>query len=1488
MIRIAIVLAIATLLSAGFAAAQPVNLCPNPGAEEGQGDTPAGGWYVEAGQVTWAGDQVHSGTHSFKVVNTDPKQTVGWVSPMIPVPAGGGTLIFSFWARYENVSGENGAYATFYHTDEQGKRIGQSGGIGLGGNGPTPASMDWRQFTTVANLTPEVKGVRVNMRLYQSTGTAWFDDVVVFHYQQGPLEKPAAVRRGLRLKGPDALAIVSAEGADEQAKAIQQALATAGCTAPVIAPGQVDLKTDARDLIVLGNLKTSAAIAYLYCQSYTFEDLYYPGPGGYVLRPLVNPTGTGGNLLVVGASDGAGLKAATEALVPLIAKATEALDVPLTTKKGEGYKGTASFPYFTDGPRKELSLVAAYLKTGDMAAAQKYREMMLQEIKTPDEQLFATDNSLHLVYQTTTQAWDLMWADPVFSDEERLAIDNYLLKIMRSPQGYDFGGLSAGMFSRENHATRAGMGFYYGWRHFAKCYRPQLSFELNLWRAKLRDFWAACFAGFRPYEDSLSQHALGGSMDNTLSIALMEPEWAQEFVRSGRARLMGERAIAISNNLGQTVLLGDTGMGDYAASVFAKLAYMLNDGRYLYMIDKRGMMVSSTTDEPFRGFAVGIKPVPPEDHVGLAVISPDDLYFRSAISTRDDVDMAKAFDKLSMRSGFGVDDEYLMIDGVAGGSHSYDDANSLGEFSANGRRWLCEIDIFNGPTMSFHNAVTVAREGLGDPRVPQAAELVASEKGSGWAYTATRLPKYNNTAWTRHVLWQPGKYTCVFDEMTAEQPGDYSFVLGWRSLGKPTLQSGVFETAQDDVVRPTIFLDGGELASAVSASSGKFYYHLADYNAVLCRSEQPGDFLEVPLEVAKADAYKATVETLNYTGRGIMQVRLDGQPLGQPIDVYKDGSPQLVTTALGQLQLAAGRHLLRFEITGRNPASKGSFMAISGFGLQRVGEAPRQDLAENRFRLIFPSQVPATLDRDTEVLGKYLPPSNQHDAALNIVEQSMSAALQPGQSACFQNVLQARKGAAPEVQLRRLAGHCALIKRGDEIALVGMEAHGAGVQLGPLQASGQMYFVSSERLLLHEAQVSLNGKLLAADAKPPAELRQVLGQAWERAGKTTSTAAPPPWQKAPRLQPEWQAELPAKPLSVTSRATANGQLSAVGLADGQVRQFTAAGAPNGDFTTAGPVHALHAVDLDGDKSQELLVGSDDTFIYALDRKLQTLWKHEMPFRAEVNLWLWWTLDTAKVRRIASGDINGDSRPELLLGCGNMHLECLDSTGQELWHYRTDHGICTTITTADVFSDGHQRVVAGNGLTSDTGDCRVFDESGKLLQRYFNGSWCTALPAIAVGDLDGDGQQTIFCGNNRGDLRAYAPRSAYSEPLWIRNLTRPVRSLTILGAAGQGLVVVGSDSGYLCAFNQKGEKAWGLPVSSAVVQTELVHRGGEAVVAAACKDGKVFIVSPDGKLLGLFETVARTEDMGVADLNGDGRDELLLITSDPHRLWAVEP
>ncbi|MCD6359793.1 MAG: hypothetical protein J7M38_02945, partial [Armatimonadetes bacterium] len=245
--------AMSMLLVTAACAQHSDNLLLNPGAEEGDG-APSG-WTNEAGMGTWAEDEVHSGARSLKLHQDEPGGTRGWTSEMIPVPEPGRTqFMLAVWARLDQVSGRNGAFFGFYHTDENGRRIGQSGMYTIGGADGDVCTRDWREYVTLSNLTPEVKGVRVNVRLYGASGTVWFDDMRVEVFERGPITAPHPIRRGMRLDRAGACAIVSAEGAGEQARALQAALRKRGRELPVIPHDEVDLRTETRDLIILGDL----------------------------------------------------------------------------------------------------------------------------------------------------------------------------------------------------------------------------------------------------------------------------------------------------------------------------------------------------------------------------------------------------------------------------------------------------------------------------------------------------------------------------------------------------------------------------------------------------------------------------------------------------------------------------------------------------------------------------------------------------------------------------------------------------------------------------------------------------------------------------------------------------------------------------------------------------------------------------------------------------------------------------------------------------------------------------------------------------------------------------------------------------------------------------------------------------------------------------------------------------------------------------------
>ena len=962
--------------------AEPVpEFCPNPGAEELlSGGLPAH-WRPSSTASSLDAGEAHSGKHSLKVSSVAPGK-FAWTSDPIAVPAPDMQFALSCWAKLESVTGGNGAYVGLHHLGDNGERVGQSGGLSLGGVGDDVATTGWRQYVTTSELTPDVKAVRIDLRLYRAKGTVWFDDVSLNPFRRGEISAPRPLRRGLRLE-PDRLAVCSARGADDLAGHLQAALKAKGVDAPVLRHDQVTPASEKRDLIVLGNLATSEAVEWLYLRYYTYEDLYFPGTGGHVLRPLIDPLGTGVNIVVVGASDDKGLAAGVEELLRHIAAAENTLDLELTVKTGPNYRGLRTFPWPGPGPFREMEPSGAYLKSGDMAQARAYRDYLLDEWFThTDESLADRDNSLHLVYHSKTMSWDLTESCGVFSDDERLELTRQLLTIMRSNQAYGYKGLNSEMRSRGNHDVRNARSFYFGYRYFDKYYRDVLSAELGMWRQKLEGFWAVCFSSFRSNDDALASYAFGGSLNCILDVGLMEPAWSKDFFVNGLARMMGERSIAVCNNLGQMILLGDVGTSDYPSAEFAKLAYRLRDGRYRFMIDKRGA-TRTHSDEAMRGFNVGVQALIPEDHVGLKVIPADPLFFTTGLRNAGETPLENGFDKIAFRNGFDPADEYLLVEGVAGPGHSYDD---------------------------------------------------------------------------------------------------------------------------------------------------------------------------------------------------------------------------------------------------------------------------------------------------------------------------------------------------------------------------------------------------------------------------------------------------------------------------------------------------------------------------GDGLQELLVGSDDEHVYALDASMKERWRYEIPFLAK--RFLFWSLYKAKARRIHCEDIDGDGKPEVLVGAGDMHLHCLDSAGSALWSFHTPYGVPTTILTADVFGDGKRRIVAGNGLMTYTERCWVLDGAGQLIDTYYGDVRGT--PVIAVGDLDRDGTNTFFSGNLRGRLRAWTAKREPTtstrrrrKPRWTHTFPKPIRSLTVLPGDTRGLLAVCSESGYLCAFNDTGDKAWGIPLSSGISSSALVRRAGSPpLLAAGCKDGRAFLLTRDGELRACFESEGQLQDMIVTDLDEDGSDELVIATADPNRLRVV--
>ncbi len=89
---------------------------------------------------------------------------------------------------------------------------------------------------------------------------------------------------------------------------------------------------------------------------------------------------------------------------------------------------------------------------------------------------------------------------------------------------------------------------------------------------------------------------------------------------------------------------------------------------------------------------------------------------------------------------------------------------------------------------------------------------------------------------------------------------------------------------------------------------------------------KPGDRLDLVLPVPETAKYKLNVQLTKAPDYGIVQLYLDGEKLGGPIDLYNSSVVPSGPLVMGAYKLDAGDHKLGVEITGANEKAKKAYM----------------------------------------------------------------------------------------------------------------------------------------------------------------------------------------------------------------------------------------------------------------------------------------------------------------------------------------------------------------------------------------------------------------------------------------------------------------------------------------------------------------------------------------------------------------------------------
>jgi len=653
---------------------------------------------------------------------------------------------------------------------------------------------EWQQFAANFKVPDERraqhKTVSVGVVLYGDPGGAvWFDDV---DFGEGeppppnPLEHPITKLKALHLdtclvRDGEPQAVLAIGAHTQHAELIQRKIEQCtGATLPVVR----DLKpkaalTDA-NVIAIGNLATSPFIEAMYREYYTYLDQYYPGRGGYVLRSVHSPYGTGNNVLLVGGSDDAGVGRAVDALLAKLEPGkTLELDWTMEIKLGEGLvppaPGEKVFAWCNFGGDRSNDKffgwnpiaidLALYYMTGDPAYVDDFRRLVFPK-GAPDRRLFDGDrmfgNAKHplaTVYHyrghITPLIWDLVEESPVFTDAERLYMTNELLDHQKHLHLSACERFAAGKTLPDRHAIYEIVNVWTGSHYFSRSYPDPV------WDKRVEVAEAAFALSMRTPASSTPRIQTGTVIWPVQELALYSG--AVDYFRPGGV---------FAQRMDKWLFLGDEAAGrSWNYQMLHAAAHTLKDGRFL--------AVRPIATEDLARFRIGqsyLSGVEPKKVTGTTGLRAFSMCEPNHRRLGMNVPLEEAFEFLVYRSSLAADKQHLFLYGYYEGSKSPPRVNAILNYESCGVRLL---------RTGQRSGVTVLKDGMRESAPSNAAALKCLEEIGPLAYSRTEVPDHDFSRWERSLFIVRNRGLVVFDRIVAREDGSYEIFVEWHPASSP-------------------------------------------------------------------------------------------------------------------------------------------------------------------------------------------------------------------------------------------------------------------------------------------------------------------------------------------------------------------------------------------------------------------------------------------------------------------------------------------------------------------------------------------------------------------------------------------------------------------------------------------------------------------------------------------------------------------------------
>jgi len=313
-----------------------------------------------------------------------------------------------------------------------------------------------------------------------------------------------------------------------------------------------------------------------------------------------------------------------------------------------------------------------------------------------------------------------------------------------------------------------------------------------------------------------------------------------------------------------------------------------------------------------------------------------------------------------------------------------------------------------------------------------------------------------------------------------------------------------------------------------------------------------------------------------------------------------------------------------------------------------------------------------------------------------------------------------------------------------------------------------------------------------------------------------------------------------------------------------------------EFTAGNIIFSSPALgDIDGDGKLEVVVGSLDSKLYALN--------------GEDGSKLWeFTAGDGIYSSPALGDIDGDGKLEVVVGSWDNKLYALNGEdGSKLWEFTTGEEIYSSPALGDIDGDGKLEVVVGS---LDDKLYALNGEDGSKLWEFTTGFDVNSSPAL--GDIDGDDKLEVVVGSLDGNV--YALNGEDGSKLWEFTTGDSIFSSPALGdidGDDKLEVVVGSLDSKLYGLNgEDGSKLWEFTTGDEVNSSPAlgdIDGDDKLEVVVGSWDSKLYgLNGEDGSKLWEFTTGDSIfSSPALGDIDGDGKLEIVVGSRD-NKLYAL--